>query len=371
MYALMADLHMHQWSAFASMNPDGVNNRLRGLLDEIGRACKELLQANDTDTNPTVIMAGDVFHVRGSVNPVVLNSLIDCLAACHKQYGTRFVIIPGNHDLAGRDSERLGSAVTALECDYVTVTADTLTLAEHRVAMIPWHESIESLKAEILRVRDELVGSTTEGSVADWDLVLHAPIDGVIDGLPSHGLDPAWLSETGFRRVYSGHYHNHKVFPAGLAVTEVVSIGALAHHTWSDVGTKAGFLLVDEDKMTWRKSHLPQFVDLSQLVAFDPNDVPLLVDGNYVRVRVEADKSKEVETARKELMDMGAMAVLVQAMPKAAAVRAGATVATVNAGASLEASVSEFIKGMTGLADSIRVATAAMDVLASVETSGD
>ena len=151
----------------------------------------------------------------------------------------------------------------------------------------------------------------------------------------------------------------------------MISIGALAHHTWSDVGTKAGFLLVDEGEVSWRKSHLPQFVDLAQLATVDPDDVPLLVDGNYVRVRVEADKSKEVEQARKELMDMGARAVLVQPMPKTAAVRAGTTAATVKTGASLEASVAEFIKGMNGLADSARVAAAALDVLASVETSGD
>jgi len=361
MYALMADLHMHQWSAFAATNPDGVNTRLRGLLDEVERSAAEIQSAG----GDTVIMAGDVFHVRGSVNPVVLNSLKDTLALCHAKYGTKFIIIPGNHDLAGRDTERLGSAVTALECDYVTVTADTYIDEALNIAMIPWHESIDSLKAEIEATKARV------GTPAGCDLILHAPIDGVIDGLPAHGLDPAWLSETGFRRVYSGHYHNHKVFPAGLAVTEVVSIGALAHHTWSDVGTKAGFLLVDEGRMTWRKSHLPQFVDLAQLANVDPDDVPLLVDGNYVRVRVEADKSKEVEAARKELMDMGARAVLVQPMPKTAAVRAGTTVATVNAGASLEASVSEFIKAMNGLADSTRVATAAMDVLASVETSGD
>ena len=236
MYALMADLHLHQWSAFASTNPDGVNNRLRGLLDEIERAAAELASKGGN----TVVMAGDVFHVRGSVNPVVLNSLIDCLAACNRKHGTQFVIIPGNHDLAGRDSERLGSAVTALECGYVRVTADSLELSVSELGgsamLVPWHESVDALTAEIGTLIEEIKAVGADPST--YDLILHAPIDGVIDGLPAHGLDPAWLGQTGFRRVFSGHYHNHKVFPAGLAPTEVISIGAVSY-THLTLPTKA------------------------------------------------------------------------------------------------------------------------------------
>jgi DNA repair exonuclease SbcCD nuclease subunit len=369
-YGLMADLHLHAWSAFAFTNMDGVNSRLIGLLDEIERCAAAVAKADGR----TIVMAGDVFHVRGSVNPVVLNSLKDTLAGCHKRYGTEFVIIPGNHDLTGRDSDRLGSAVTALECGYVQVSADSLelcggTMYTERfggVMLVPWHEKIDDLKLEILQLRDEIVAGS--GKPADYDLVLHAPIDGVIQGLPAHGLTPEWLAQTGFHRVFSGHYHHHKQFPLGAGdKTQVWSIGALAHLTWSDVGTKAGFLIVERERVHWHKSHLPQFVDLAQLTTVEPEDIPLLVDGNYVRVRVEADKSKEVERARQELMEMGARAVLVQPMPKAP-VRTGATAAvpTIAAGASLEASVTEFVHTMPGLKLPGAVGIAAMDVLASV-----
>lgn len=374
-YALMADIHLHPWSAFATTNASGVNDRLQGLLDEITRAAQELSVAG----GDTLIMAGDVFHVRGSVSPVVLNSLIDTLAECHRRFGTRFVIIPGNHDLAGRDSERLGSAVTALQAPHVRVSADSMEIsgsdlfnegAGGGAMLVPWFEKIDDLKAEIMTLHAEIIAAGAQPS--DYDLILHAPIDGVIDGLPAHGLSPEWLADTGFKRVFSGHYHNHKVFPMGAsALTEVWSIGALAHLTWSDVNTKAGFLLVADDKVSWRKSHLPQFVDLAQLSVVDPDDVPLMVDGNFVRVRVEADKSKEVEQARQELLDMGAKAVLVQPMPKAP-VRAGVVGApTVAAGSSLEVSVNEFIKGMTSLSHAAAVTTEAMDVLASVLNTED
>lgn len=356
-YGLMADLHFHNWSSFSSTLPDGINSRLDALLGEVRRCAAEVKEAG----GDTLIMAGDVFHVRGSVAPSVLNPVMDMIDSVHREFATRFVIIPGNHDLEGKNSTRLGSAVTALGRDFVTIENEPAIFRECAAVLLPWYESIDELKVKL----QELAGKVPDASQVD--AIIHAPIDGVIAGLPTHGLTPEYLASVGFRRVFAGHYHNHRAFEGGA-----VSIGALAHHTWSDVGSKAGFLIVDpgSSKFTYRKSHLPEFIDLARLVTemdVTPEDVPLLVDGHYVRVRVEASKSKEVEAAREELLGYGARAVLVQAEPKPPAelVRAGHTVV---AGSSLEVSVSDFIKGMKEVADHEAVSAAAMSVLGSVAT---
>ena len=135
------------------------------------------------------------------------------------------------------------------------------------------------------------------------------------------------------------------------------------------MGSKAGFLIVRDDTYTWRKSHLPEFIDLAKLMEggeVTPEDIPLMVDGHYVRMRVEASKSREVEEARVELLGYGAKAVLIQAEPKPAAetVRAGHTV---SAGASLEVSVSDFVKGMKEVKDPSAVTKAALAILSVVE----
>jgi DNA repair exonuclease SbcCD nuclease subunit len=353
-YGLMADLHLHLWSSFSSTLDSGINSRLDGLLGEIHRCAKEVHLAGGN----TVVMAGDVFHVRGSVAPSVLNPTKDKLKAIHEEFGTQFILIPGNHDLEGKNTTRLGAAVTALESDHVRIITEPVYVDEVDAYLIPWYEKTGDLMAELDRLKPE------HGEY-QFDAIIHAPIDGVIPGLPAHGLTPEGLAKLGYRHIFSGHYHHHKAFEGGA-----VSIGALAHHTWSDVGTKAGFLLVDSEtgSYTWRKSHLPEFIDLAKLVSelyFDPSDIPLMVDGHYVRVRVEASKSKEVEEARAELLGHGARAVLVQAEPKPPAelVRASHSV---SAGASLEVSVGEFIKGMKDVADSAAVAAAALSVLGSV-----
>jgi len=367
-YGLLADLHLHAWSSFSRTLLTGVNSRLEMLLDEVERAAIEVKAAG----GDTLVFAGDIFHVRGSVAPSVLNPTRDRLREIGRKHGVGILIMPGNHDLEGRDSTRIGSAVTSLEmsCDmggrggvFVVDDVHMAAIDGRPIILVPWVENIETLKVVVQEVERRWEGRPFPPKRAECDLILHAPIDGVIAGLPGHGLDPDFLAGLGFRRVFAGHYHNHRQMRSGPS--EVWSIGALAHHTWSDVGSRAGFLIVG-DEVSWRKSHLPEFIDIGKALEFcDPEELPLVVDGNYVRVRVEAAKVKEVEAAKKELLDMGAREVLVQAEPKAP-VREGTTVATVSAGASLEVQVGEFVaKGgaKPELADA--VSKEALDVLAA------
>lgn len=348
-FGLMADLHLHPWSSFSHIEEAStLNSRLAGLLREIYRAAGHVKEQGGS----TIVMAGDVFHVRGSVAPSVLNATRDTLFKCNQDFGTRFLVIPGNHDLEGKNSTRLGSAVTALEETYVTVRNETYKDSEVNAVLVPWFESVEALKAEL-----EKWAPAEKGG---HDAIIHAPIDGVIDGLPAHGLEPEYLASLGYGRVFAGHYHNHRQFDGG-----VYSIGALAHHTWSDVGTRAGFLVVSDSAVTWRKSHLPEFVDMTKLAALEPEEVPAVVEGNFVRMRVEASKLKDVEDARAELAAMGARGVLVQAEPKPSADAVRATGHTIKSGASLEASVSEFIKTAT-FADPALVTAEALNILGGI-----
>lgn len=323
-YGLMADLHLHNWNAFASVGESGVNARLQLLLNEIRRCADEVKKAG----GDTIVIAGDVFHVRGSIAPSVLNPTLDTLRHLISG-GIRFVILAGNHDLEGKESNRIGSAITALEgigCNVVNTHSYGM-MALERTVLIPWTQKIDELKAQITNARD------ADPKPEEVDLILHAPIDGVIVGLPDHGLDPFWLASQGFRRVFSGHYHHHKCFGS------VWSIGALAHHTWSDVGSKAGFLIVG-DEVRWHKSHTPEFVEING--STDPDDIPLLVDGNYVRAKINSTKQKEVEELRAYLTDCGAKGVVILAQKDATvSARSGSTI---NAGASLEVSVTDFIK---------------------------
>lgn len=330
-YGLMADLHLHNWNQFADTMPDGMNSRLHGLLSEIRRCASEVKAAGGN----TIYVAGDVFHVRGSVAPSVLNPACDMIREITAD-GITVVIIPGNHDLEGKQSTRLGSAVTALEGAGAVIHNGPQIVRGtdgHVVVVVPWVETQEELKTLL----EDITAKVPTEALGQAELLLHAPINGVIAGLPNTGLDPTWLAGLGFRRVFSGHYHNHKDFENG-----VFSIGALAHHSFSDIGSKAGFLIVGDD-VRWMASHLPQFQDLDKLAMIDEESIPLMVAGNYVRVKTDKSKVAEIEGAKAELLGFGAKAVIVQSVPKASATRASSVTASVSAGASITTSVTEWI----------------------------
>lgn len=326
-YGIISDTHCHNWSSFATVGSDGINSRLRAILDETIR-CAETVGAAG---GKRIYHAGDLFHVRGSIAPSVLNPTLEVYSKLIK-LGFEITLIAGNHDLEGKNSERVSSAITALEevgCRVVNTSLEGD--CDESVFTLPWHQDIEELKGEI-----ESLAKKYPFTKHARDLIIHAPIDDVIIGLPSHGLTSEWLAEQGFNRVFAGHYHNHKDFKNG-----VYSVGAIAHHTWSDIGSKAGFLVVTNDSVKWHCSAAPKFIEINSDTLED--EIPLVVDGNYVRARIGVATNAEIEGMREQLMKWGAKAVTFVTQKDSSGTTTR-SLSSIKAGASIEESVKEFIK---------------------------
>ena len=320
-YGVISDTHHHNWSAFSSVDTDGINTRLKWILQETARCAKSVKAAG----GDTIFHAGDLFHVRGSVAPSVLNPTLNLYREIVKS-GIKVVINAGNHDLEGKEANELGSAITALKEVGCYVGNETLYHSlddTNLVVTIPWMP-IDELKATLSKIEDPEY----------TDVIIHAGIDGVIAGLPSHGLDKDYLQGLGLRRIMAGHYHNHKDLGGN-----VYSIGALTHQTWSDIGTKAGFLIVSDEAVKWHSTHAPSFIELDELT--NPDDIELLVDGNYVRAKIYTAKESEISAFRETLMKAGAKGINIISQPPTGVTRVASTV---KAGASMEVSVEEFIK---------------------------
>lgn len=321
-YVISSDQHCHAWSAFASVDNDGVNSRLRIILDEIRRSYATLRDAGGRH----MFLAGDLFHQRGEIKPSVFNPTVAMFEDEHRKGHIGEPIqtdaIPGNHDLEGKDVSALGNAMQALgTIDGFNVCIEPTLVGD--VWLFPWYQDLDVLRSEMRKRADPAK-----------DAIIHAPVNGVIKGIPAHGLEAAELAGMGFRRVFSGHYHDHKVMEGG----KVISIGATSHQTWSDPGTDAGFLVVYEDGVEFDESLAPKFIDLDENV--DPNDVDTLVKGNYVRLKLDDVTEKEIKGWRDDLNKAGARGVVVIATKKATSGRSGASA---KAASSLDASVEHFI----------------------------
>lgn len=290
---IVSDVHCHAWSQFSSVDPaTGWNSRLTIICKELLRAAAELKAAG----GETMIVAGDLFHVRGSIDPEVFNpvhSIFQEILAL----GIEVIALPGNHDLKGKETTEIGNAIQTLGAlDKFTVVTKTTVFETRDLIVIPWCATPDKLRAEVNAIREVW-------DCSNFDLIIHAGINGVLAGMPDHGLDAEEVASWGFRRVFSGHYHNFKSMCDGA----VYSIGATTHQTWGDIGSKAGFLLFDEEDVTWRASNAPSFVEID---ADTPEEeIPLVVDGNYVRIRGLKLTDSEINQMRKELLEMGAKGV--------------------------------------------------------------
>ena len=328
-FGITSDSHCHNWHAFSTVLPSGVNSRLQNILDEKLRLAKETLAQG----GKTIYHCGDLFHVRGNIAPSVLNPTLDTYRQIIDM-GLKVRILAGNHDLEGRDAQRVSSAITALEGIGCEIVNAPTFFTDDRVVMIPWIQDVASLKAAIAKAVDEINGAAHSHIHNDWSLMIHAPVDGVIAGLPAHGMTDKDLADYGFKYVFSGHYHHHKDFGNG-----VYSVGASTHQTWSDLKSKAGFLIISDDGVKWHKSHAPDFVEIDG--DMDEFEIRAAVDGAYVRAKINSAKTADVERVRKFLTDCGAKGVMI--ITTKVVIEASRSSSTVKAGASIEESVSEFV----------------------------
>jgi DNA repair exonuclease SbcCD nuclease subunit len=283
-YLVISDIHLHNWSQFSYTLPNGRNNRLQHTLDAISEAATKLKEVGGED----IVITGDLFHTRGNVKPSVLNPTVDLFEELTKN-GFKIYAEPGNHDLEGINSDTLGNAMHSLNMlsNFTCFTVPTETLSGH--LFIPWYED----SAKVLKLANERSKQNPK-----LTLFAHVGLNGVIPANLGNTLNPADFDES-FKYVFCGHFHNHVAFDA-----RVFSVGALTHQTWSDVGSKAGYLIVYEDRVEQYESSAPTFVRSmgSGSVSFHNKYVRL--EGIYSPERASQLK----EEAGKE----GALAVLDQ-----------------------------------------------------------
>lgn len=353
-YALCSDVHCHSWSAFATTNSDGVNSRLQIILDEL-MACATELRSRGGDK---MIIAGDLFHVRGSVKPSVMNPVMDTFGKIERM-GVFVEAIAGNHDLEGKDASQIGNAMQALGAlrGFNPITKPSFTKAVQdggytgnaKIFMFPWYSELDALREKMNLAIEKIEGSGIDPK--EFDAVIHAPLNGVLKGLPDTGFDPAELSSIGFNRVFVGHFHNHKSFEGG----KVYSVGATTHQTWNDPGSRAGYCMVYPDRVDFIPSSAPSFVDIKSAEDVDETTV----SGNYVRLKLEDVTEAEIKTFRDELESLGAKGVNIIATKKTEATRE----ASISSGASLEVSVAEYIEKDAEFSDKDALQKVAAEIL--------
>lgn len=344
-FVIMSDLHFHAWSQFSKVMSNGVNSRLQIMIDEFHNACEEgrMRGAND------VIIAGDIFHSRGSLDPEILNPVRDAVEA-EMDKGMSFHAICGNHDLKSNDTRAISSSIQNLEgvsmsgASFNIYNQPTqINISGAKFGFIPWINDADGVKKELHRM-------SKLHDAEEIHVFIHAGVDGVLANVPSGKLNPKLLQSYGFKSVFAGHYHNHKDLTIGTG-GRVMSIGASTQHNWGDIGTRAGFLIFDADKdeIEFNDSGAPKYKDVSGL---DELDMELECVGNYARFRGPQMTQAEINELREQMIDWGAIGVSIE-VPRAVVASPGVKKVT---GMTLDESVQTYIDSMEGIPESVDVA---------------
>lgn len=355
MKLIVSDVHLHNWSPFSHITSDGVNSRLQTILDALDEATQSIGKGD------TLYITGDLFHVRGHIQPSVMNPTLELF----KKIIARKIkvrIIPGNHDLESKNTTKLTNALQALEAVGCEIVNELTVFEDEKVVMVPWVDSLDDLRHIITDVRMDL-GDQEEDDPRytpqeEYTLMIHAALNGVIS-IPDSGLDAEELEDLSYKEVFCGHYHNHKSFEG-----DVYSVGALTHQTWSDVGTVAGYILVhDSGAITHQSTSAPKFVDYDD--EWSDEEALDKCEGNYVRVKLGQVTEKEIREIRECIeSDYKALGVIVKSIPTPVGVT---RTASIGSGASIETSISDWVK--TNIPDDIKkeVSKSSLKILQEID----
>ena len=354
MFTVISDTHLHNWSLFNRSPEVGENTRLNEILSAIEDCARAAREKQPDKIYPVRIYhGGDLFHVRGSLTPSVLNRVVQRLQEINAKYFVNIIVIAGNHDLETKDSCELGNAAQSLNSlGFVEVVSKVEFFYDNRIVMLPWRHSLDDLRADLSAAKQHILDGDLD--LSSWTAIIHAPVNGVVMGSPDHGFNGEELASYGFGLVLSGHYHNHKE-----VAKQVYSIGALTHQTWGDIGSKAGYLTVGDDLVvTHHETSAPKFID------YDPEDEESC-KGNYVRVRLGEVTESEIKKIRQHIIDIGALGNVIQSMPKREAIaRSGSTV---ESGKSMIGSIEAWINEQDFTCDKAEVLLKCESILQEIE----
>lgn len=317
---VVSDTHFHNWTQFSHIKENGVNSRLENDLTEFARICDEA----KAEGCEGLIHCGDLFHVKGKIETSVLTPVLTRIETEVTKNFPYSMFLTGNHDIAFSDSYKWAGNSLMIG----NWLAQRSVLAGMRSHTLPLDKSLGELCTELEPFPRETLFLAWHKNIDEWKkafsnfsylkrikfVFTHAPIDGVVPGVPEGGITQNFLDSIGFKgKIFAGHYHNHKeVSP------QLISVGAFTHHSWSDVGSKAGYLIVDTDSgdYEFRETKTPKFVDLDTIKVASAEEYSAFCAGNYVRLTVEGEleKAKQIQDEIKEVL--GAKAVLVNLKAK-------------------------------------------------------
>ncbi len=201
---------------------------VQGRTTDILWACKVLREYCKIFNISTVIILGDLYHNRSSIDIDIMCVTANFFEECAEKYDQKWIVFPGNHDMYLRHSWEVTSLVPLRK--HLTVIEDVklLTLDDKRFWILPFIQHERSY----MKVLKAIEQQYEKGDI----LLTHIGVRGAI--LNTCFLLKDWshveFEHSKFERVYTGHFHssqnvNEKVWYPGSLIPFKFDEGDVPH----------------------------------------------------------------------------------------------------------------------------------------------
>jgi DNA repair exonuclease SbcCD nuclease subunit len=269
-------------------------NILSGLSD-IKDYCKE---HNIT----TCLMAGDLFHSRGSVETVTFNGVYHVFEAFHSE-GIRVIMLSGNHDqfdssaIPENSLYSFNSICDVIDNPQVVELVDEETGEVIELCCLPYSKHKTMLKDFL----DDYIKNSNKS--IQRILMAHLGLSGSLIGSGSYVISDEWnihdLHENKFKYTVLGHYHKPQFLTEGCFYC-----GSILQNNFNDEGDLHGFMVLDTNRrydVEQVPLNYPEFITLNKdnLCNYDSE----YLKGQYVRVSSTAADAEEVMSKLSDIVD--------------------------------------------------------------------
>lgn len=244
------------------------------------------------ETRDILILEGDVFHSRESINVRVQNEALEIFKTLSNKFKRGVFIIVGNHDVYYKDKNEVNSLKSiSLLSDNIHVfeKPEVLSLNQHNFLMLPWMERTEQL-VDVIR----------ENSVTCQYIVCHADVKGLRFNRwtkVEHGLDINDLKD--YVKVYAGHIHHRQ------ETGNVLYTGTPYQMDRGDRDNIKGFYVLDatgkqviESFVPNTKSPMYKKYDMYQILEMSVDRIKEEFDNAFVDIMVSINIANKVSITR-------------------------------------------------------------------------
>lgn len=227
-----------------------------------------------------LLVLGDIFDSRNSINIQVLNMAMDIFYKLSTIFTDGIIIILGNHDLYNKHTTEINSVrcLRFIPNIHIYEEPASITIGGVKFLLLPWRKNAE----------DERIVINDMGPGHDY-LLMHTDVKGFYHNKTQEittGCDIALYKP--FKRVYSGHIHYSQ------RVSNINMLGSPFEITRSDRNNMKGVTILDlatGDETFYKNDHSPKFLafQFTDIIEHTPEKLKAKFKNNFVDIIIDND----------------------------------------------------------------------------------